>query len=173
MWLKPSISFLTPYFHDIDDPDWPAKSREEKLSSVVAGVKGSLSVSAVARSRLVRVSFTHAVPEKAALITNTLTDSFINNSVSRKFNATAYARDFLETRLAAVKTSLEAAERDLVEYAARNNLIQVGRDDDQEAGGSLDMTALVALDGELTRARTDRVQAEQQYQQSTTHNFTS
>jgi len=75
----------------------------------------NLGVAPVGRSRLIKVSFQHSDPSKAALITNSLTDSFINNSVSRKFNATAYARDFLETRLAAVKTSLENAERDLVE----------------------------------------------------------
>ncbi len=162
-----------PYFYNVEDPSWGSKSREEKTRRVVDGFKSNLRVTPVGRSRLIRVSFEHAVPDKAALITNTLTDSFINNSVSRKFNATAYARDFLETRLAAVKLSLEAAERNLVEYASRNNIIQIERDDNQEASGSLDMAALIALDAELTRARTDRVQAEQQYQQSLSNNFTS
>ena len=161
------------YFYNAEDPNWATKSRDDKFNNVVDVFKGNLSVSPVGRSRLIKVSFQHADPSKAALITNSLTDSFINNSVSRKFNATAYARDFLQTRLAAVKASLESAERDLVEYAQANNIINTGSDDTQNSSGSLDMTSLITLDSELTMARTERVQAELKYQQSLSNNFAS
>ena len=160
-----------PYFYNAEDPTWTTKPREEKFRSVVDVFKGNLGVSPVGRSRLIQVSFQHADSDKAALIANSVSDSFINNSVSRKFNATAYARDFLETRLAAVKTSLENAERDLVQYAQANNIINIDRDEGQDSSGSLDMASLVTLDSELTMARTARVQAEQRYQQSLNNNF--
>ena len=162
-----------PYFYDAEDPDWAGKPRDEKFQSVVDVFKNNLRVSPVGRSRLIQLSFEHASPSKAALITNSLTDSFINNSVSRKFNATAYARDFLETRLVQVKTSLENAERELVEYAQANKIINIERDDGQDSSGSLDMASLVTLDSELTKAQTARVQAEQQYQQSLNNNFSA
>lgn len=162
-----------PYFYNPEDPTWASKTRDEKFRSVIDVFKGNLGVAPVGRSRLIKVSFQHSDPSKAALITNSLTDSFINNSVSRKFNATAYARDFLETRLAAVKTSLENAERDLVEYAQANNIINTGPDAAQDSSGSLDMSSLIVLDSELTMARTARVQAEQKYQQSLNNNFAS
>lgn len=160
-----------PYFFNPEDPTWATKPREDKFRNVVEVFKGNLGVAPVGRSRLIQVSFEHADPDKAALITNSLTDSFINNSVSRKFNATAYARDFLETRLAAVKLSLEDAERNLVQYASANNIINTGRDESQDSSGSLDMASLIALDSELTLARTARVQAEQKYRQSLNNNF--
>ena len=160
-----------PYFYNAEDPTWTTKPREEKFRSVVDVFKGNLGVSPVGRSRLIQVSFQHADPDKAALIANSVSDSFINNSVSRKFNATAYARDFLETRLAAVKASLENAERNLVQYAQANNIINIDRDEGQDSSGSLDMASLVTLDSELTMARTARVQAEQRYQQSLNNNF--
>lgn len=160
-----------PYFSNQDDPNWASQPREEKFRSVVDAFKANLGVSPVGRSRLIQVSFEHDDPSKAADITNMLTESFINNSISTKTLTTDMAREFLETRLATVKTSLENAERDLVEYAQANNIINIERDEGQDSSGSLDMASLVTLDSELTMARTARVQAEQRYQQSLTNNF--
>ena len=163
------------YFYSVDDPVWAAKSDDEKSRIVVDAFKSYLGVAPVGRSRLIEVSFQHSDPAKAAKITNTLNNSFINNATSSDFDPTAYARDFLETQLQSAKTSLETAERALVEYARDNDVVYT-----EEGVGLLStepqntpsVTILLAeLDAELSLARSDRVTAEQIHQQAIGNNF--
>lgn len=163
------------YFYSADNPVWAAKSDDEKFRIVVDAFEGFLGVAPVGRSRLIEVSFQHSDPAKAAEITNTLTNSFINNAAASDFDPTAYARDFLETQLKSAKTSLENAERALVEYAQANDVVYT-----EEGVGLLSaepqntpsVTILLAeLDAELSLARSDRVTAEQIHQQAIGNNF--
>lgn len=160
-----------PYFFNADSEGWKQLTREDKLNTINDVFRGNLNVSPVGRSLLISVSFEHADPRKTAAITNVITTSFIENSMERKFNSTADAREFLEDRLATVKTSLETAERELVEYATEKKIIQTRNDDGQEATGSLDMTELVTLNAELAKARTERLAAQKAYNQASQSSF--
>lgn len=160
-----------PYFFDSSDEANQALTRDERLRVTVSAVRSNLNVVPVGRSRLIRTSFQHSDPGRAALIANTVTETFINDGLSRKFNSTAYARDFLEGRLATVRASLEAAERELVAYASDNEIIIVNGEDAQDATGSLDITSLKTLNEELTQASLDRVAAEAAYAQSLQSGF--
>lgn len=155
-------SFLVP----LEDEDWQALPREKRFHGLIFNFKQRLSVGPIGRTRLIKVQFEHADPVKAALITNTITENYIANGLSRKFNTTAFAREFLEDRLITVRTSLEEAERDLVTYANENNIIIIDEGNSQETSGSLDKTALKTLNEQLTKASVDRVEAEIIYQQS-------
>ncbi|RKQ69082.1 capsular exopolysaccharide synthesis family protein [Litorimonas taeanensis] len=152
-------------FYDPTDEDWLNLPREERIRSVIAEVKNKITVTPIGRSRLINVSFEHSSPRQAAFIANTLTETFINNTLARKFNATAYARDFLENRLQTVKASLEEAEEELVQYASDNNLLVLNNEDGREVTSSLDASSLIQLDAELTTAITERVAAEIAYKQ--------
>lgn len=158
-----SDSYLAP----LDDEAWVVLPRDERLRSLVVTFKNSLRVAPVGRSRLIKVSFEHSDPQKAAQISNILTENYISNGLSRKLNATAFARKFLEDRLKSVRSSLDKAERDLVKYATDNDIIIMDGDNGKiSSGGSLDKTALKTIDAELTLASIARVEAEIIYQQS-------
>lgn len=160
-------------FIDPDDEGWSVLSRDQKLSLIARGFQSRLTVQPVGRTRLINVSFEHPDPKKAALITNSLTETFINNSLSNKFNTTAYAREFLEDRLVLIKGELEQAERKLVKYASDNGIIIIREDVNDEASGGLETTALVTLNAELTQARLDRTSAELTYLQAREAGFGS
>lgn len=162
-----------PEFYDEDDEAWQQMSRSERLSVVTERFEKRLRVAPVGRSRLIKLSFSHSNPVKAANITNTTVDTFIGNTLNRKFNTTKYAREFLEDRLKTVKTSLEVSEREFVEYASKNNIIIVSENDGQESTGSLDASALLVLDADLTLARTERFEAEAVYKQSLENSFST
>ena len=59
-------------------------------------------------SRLVEVQFTSPDPDLSARIANTWTKAFIESSLGRRFEATSYARSFLEERLGQLRERLQA-----------------------------------------------------------------
>ena len=163
------------YFYTVDEPVWAAKSGDEKFRTVVDVFEGYLEVVPVGRSRLIEVSFQHSDPIKAAEITNALTKYFINTAAVSDFDPAVYAKDNLETRLASAKTSLEAAERTLVEYARANDVIYTDEGEGLLSGEAQNTssvtTRLAELDAELSRARSDRVTAELNHQQAIGNDF--
>jgi uncharacterized protein involved in exopolysaccharide biosynthesis len=48
---------------------------------------------------------------------NALAQSFININLERRFEASAYAKTFLEEKLGQTKAKLEDSERDLVQFS--------------------------------------------------------
>ena len=135
--------------------------RSERVQSAAASLAANLRIAPDGRSRVVRITMISPDPAEAALIANTLVDSFIEGSLERKFNTTAYARKFLEERLAAAKTALEDAERSLVDYAQAKDILELG-----PGSGSLDISSLVSLNQEFTIAQTNRIVAEQRYREN-------
>lgn len=161
------------YLAPLDNEQWSELPRTERMRDLENRFDKNLEVAAVGRSRLIKVSFQHSNSKKAADITNTLIANYLTNNLSRKFNSTAFAREFLEGRLKTVRASLETAERDLVNYATKNEIIIVDGDNTQNSSGSLDKTALKTLNAAHTAASVDRVEAEVVYKQSLQGNFSS
>lgn len=142
------------------------RGREDRVRNAADAILVSLQVAPEGRSRVVKVSFVSADPADAARISNTLVESFIEGSLERKYNTTAYARKFLEERLATAKTALEEAERRLVDYAQQMDILEIGT---SEGPTSLDSDALVALNAELARAQGERISAEQIFREMQTN----
>ena len=86
-------------------------------NALVGAFQSSLTVEPIRRSRLVRLHFDSTDPFFAAKAVNTLAQSFININLERRFEASAYAKTFLEEKLAQTKAKLEDSERDLVKYS--------------------------------------------------------
>lgn len=171
--IESSNLFADAYMAPLDNEEWVALPRSERMQTLESRFKKNLRVAAIGRSRLIEVSFEHSDPDMAASITNELIENYLANNLSRKFNSTAFAREFLAERLETVRTSLEKSERDLVDYATQNGIIIVDGDDTQNSSGSLDKTALKILNESLTNASVARVEAEVVYQQSLENDFTA
>jgi capsular exopolysaccharide synthesis family protein len=122
-------------------------------------------------SRLTRVTFSSPDPELSARIANAYAENFIESAMDRRYEASSYARDFLEKRLAQVKAKLEESERSLVAYAANQHIVEVAGGDDPAkpgAGQSLPAANLQAYNTALSTARTERIKAEQRWEQART-----
>ncbi len=140
----------------------PTLGREERLREASEYIGENLQVAPEGRSRVVKVSFVSADANDAARIANTIVESFIEGSLERKFNTTAYARKFLEERLVTAKVALEDAERRLVDYAQKEDILEIGT---ETGNTSLDLDSLVALNTELAKAQGERISAEQTYRE--------
>ena len=129
----------------------------------------NLDISPIRLSRLVDVRFTSPDPDFSTRVANAWTSGFIESNLERRFEATAYARRFLEQRLAQLRQRLEESERQLVGYASNQAIINipVGNDASGRAQErSLTVDSLAALNTALAEATADRVTAESRLRQT-------
>ena len=143
-----------------------ATQAARRRAAALKALQDNLSVSPVRGSRLVTIGYDNPNPVVAARIANGFAENFIQANLDRKFESSAYAREFLEERIAQTKARLESAERQLVAYAANQQIINVGEPSEGAAdGGSQSLTSnnLVALNQALAEARAARVAAEERW----------
>src|SRR5476649_408475 len=142
------------------------KGQKADMGWITGVLEQGLGVSPVRDSRLVILTFDSPDPAISARIVNAFADNFISSNLQRRFDASAYARSFLEQRLAELKAKLEDSERQLVAYATQQQIIQVsqpGGGKDAPPPQSLDATNLGGTDEALTAAQTNMVMAQQRW----------
>lgn len=146
----------------------------ERLNTATGIVAGNLQVTAPDESDLIKFSYDATSPELAAMIANGIAESFINSSLQRRYESSAYARNFLERQIAKTRSDLERSERSLVAYAQAQGIINTngnsggGGKDGASSGGdtnSLQGESLISLNRALAEATARRVAAEGAYRQ--------
>ncbi len=149
-----------------------AAQTSRRRAAALKALQDNLGISPVRGSRLVSVGYDNPNPVLAARIANGFAENFIQSNLDRKFESSSYARQFLEERIAQTKTRLESAERQLVAYAANQQIINVGEPSEGAASGgateSLTSNNLVALNSALARTRAERVAAEERWRSAST-----
>jgi succinoglycan biosynthesis transport protein ExoP len=130
-------------------------------------LKDHLRVDPTRGSQLVEVSFESPDPGQSAKIANAYADNFIRANLDRRYQATAYARNFLEQRINELKAKVEDSERAMVQYATKNGMIQVGvtgmGPSDAFQPEPLVVEALDNFDNELTKIRANKIVAQGRY----------
>ncbi|MBV9529451.1 polysaccharide biosynthesis tyrosine autokinase, partial [Sphingomonas sp.] len=142
-----------------------------RLKIAARRVRGGLKVVPPQEGNLISFSFDSTSPQLAAMVANGIADSFINSTLQRRYEASAYARNFLERQIGKTRGDLEASERSLVAYAQREGIINTAgsaNGDKNGSGssdaGSLQGDTLVALNSALATATARRVAAEGAYE---------
>ncbi len=173
-----------------DDPDFVkagsvngAGLQARRDLSATFKLEANLDVRPVRGSNLVTLGYTDPDPARATRIVNAFATGFIASTAEQRYGATAYARQFLETRLNATRERLETSERQLVNYAQHQGIVELdhgggggnggggrgngGTDDGPtgSSGDSLSTQSLTSLNGALSLAIGERIGAEQRYRQ--------
>ena len=129
-----------------------------------------LSISPTRLSRLTDINFTAPDAALAARVANTWSASFIQITLERRFQATAYARTFLEGRLDQLRRRLEESERQLVAYASEQQIINLPAESGLAGNHTVERSIvadnLAALNAQLSQATADRVQAQARYSEA-------
>jgi succinoglycan biosynthesis transport protein ExoP len=99
--------------------------RQARIRDAADILLRNLTVSPMRMSRLVDVGFTSPQPTFSATIVNAWTRHFVEMTLARRYEATSYARRFLEQRLEQLRQRLEEAERALVGYAAQQRIVNI------------------------------------------------
>jgi len=134
---------------------------KESDTGLMSGLPGSLTVTPVRNSQLVRVNFDSPDPQMAARIANEISVAFINLNLERRMEATSYARTFLQERLAQIKVKLEDSEKDLNAFMRKEGIVKP--DEKQQ---SPDSQVLGEFTTALAKAQGERIRAETLYQQA-------
>ena len=145
------------------DPE--AETTEQDLAALQARLTGvisdGLSVTPVRDTKLVNIGFDSVDPAFAARAANAVADAFIATSLERRLGSSGYAKEYLEDRLAELKLKLEDSERELVEFAQKEQIISSGG-----STGTLSEQNLTSLNGAVDLARQDRIKAEARWRQA-------
>ncbi len=140
-----------------------ALSRQARSQMAVALVMAHTQIDPERNSGLVNMRFDSPDKRLAASVANALAETYIETNLQRRFDANSYARNFLETELARVRTDLETSEQQVVAYADRANIIEINRSSSENGtiqGQSLSELSLEALNTSLANARSERIAAE-------------
>ena len=150
----------------------------KRLSVATDAVQKAVSVTAPDIGELIKFSYESTSPQMAAAVANAIADSFINTAIQRRYESSAYARNFLERQINKTRADLERSEQQLVAYAQAQGIINTGNSDSAtgQVGGdtnSLPGQSLVQLNQALAQATATRVAAEGAYRASLSSGPTS
>ena len=144
----------------------PSAEQRAKLTDAAARILlDHVGVAPVRGSSLVDVSAVTPDPVLSQRIAATWAQDFIASNIEQRFEASSYARHFLESRLDQLRQKLESSERDAVAYAARNGIINLPSPMHDATGNSAGDRSLVtddlgALNAALDTATADRILAQ-------------
>ena len=136
------------------DP-FSAMTPEQLEGMAIGRLMGGVSVMPVGESELVRIQFTSTDPRFAVRAVNAVAEGYVTSNLERRFDSSAYAKSYLEDRLAELKVKLEDSERELVEFAQKEEIIGT-----QGSAGNLTEQNLDSVNAAFSTARAERVRIE-------------
>jgi len=128
--------------------EMPATSGLER-DRVVEIFQSHVSADAQGLSTAITISATSHDASKAALIANTLADTYVKSQVATKVGATTATTDWLNTRLQDLAQQLEVQEEAIQRYKAEHNL------NDAAPGTSIVDQQMVGISAQVVQARSD------------------
>ena len=151
-----------PYYSSIfqslpPNADEAMKQRAEE--SLIAAIAGGITVTPVAKSSLVNISFSHPDPKFATTMVNTLAQGYIEQSLDLRFAASQEAEVWLKQKLVEGRKKLEDSEAKLNEYKRAHNIVGL---DDKE---SITTQKLEKLNHDLLAAQTRRMEVETRFKE--------
>lgn len=151
-----------------NNPEYVSQGRSaaERRDQAAEGVRAQLLIEPLRDSRLVNISISGDDPAMAARLADAYAEQFIASNLDREFEATSYARKFLEEQIDSTRVRLEDSERLLVDYAKRQGIIELGTGGQEGGQQSLEAATLVELNKSLSDARNQRILAEQRFRRS-------
>lgn len=140
------------------------KSEAQRRDELLNLLTDNMSAVLPRNSRIVEISFTSTDPALSARIANAFAEEFIQSNLQRRFESSAYARNFISEQLEEARVRLETSERDLNSYAREVGLIRM-RDGNAENGqsdnsGSVTTSSLMQLNEAANMAKAERIAAE-------------
>ncbi len=149
-------------------PPQPGHAPVKTDSATLGGyVSAGLTIEPISESRLVWIHFDSPSPQLAARIANAVADNFMASNLEHGVNSTAYARQYLEERLAQTKQKLEESESQLVAEAQKQKIF-AGTD-----GSPLASQTLASLSSQLATVQEQRIRAQARWEQASTASGTA
>lgn len=164
-------AFLSAMGVEVDELPRGAIGRDARREMVIGQLQSRLKVKYSGSTRIVLIAFTSPDPRLSARIANAYAEAFIRNNLARKAGSSVYALEFLRGQLREAQERLARSEQEVVNYARRTRIVDAGNAAGSGSSGdsvrpqSLVTAQLVALNQAYSAAITDRIQAQEKWQQ--------
>ena len=159
---------LSDVFHYFNPVNWfraPAvtnnleRLKAERREGLINGLLGAETVTILGRSSAIQITYRSSDPQKAADTANAIADSYVEDQLNAKFDATQKTSQWLADRLQQMSTQMQGADAAVQEYKAEKNINQTA------TGGSVLDQQLAQLNAQLITARSDLAVAQANYSQ--------
>jgi succinoglycan biosynthesis transport protein ExoP len=130
-----------------------AKSEPELTQRAVHEFEDRLTVNRLGMSYVIQIIFQSIDPNRAAEIANAIADGFIVDQLDGKYQTIRGATAWLQERLNELRGQALAAERAVVEYKTKNNIVDTG-------GHLINEQQLAELNSALIQARAATAEAQ-------------
>ncbi|MGP8119387.1 MAG: polysaccharide biosynthesis tyrosine autokinase [Xanthobacteraceae bacterium] len=104
------------------------RSEAEKIRAAARVFLGRRSITRVGRTYAIDIGFTSLSPDRAAAIANGIAQAYILDQLQSKYQTTRLASDWLQDRIKELQTQALAADRAVIEYKEKNNIVAMGGD---------------------------------------------
>src|SRR4029453_4121933 len=147
------------------NPDFVGSAGDaaSRLRAAAGRIQSGLNGVVPEEGQLIKFSYVSESPVLAAGIGDGVGDGLINSTLQGRYDASAYARKFLQQQIAKTRTDLEKSERELVAYAQAEGIINTSAGESGQPpsdASSLQGESLIALNQALAQATAPPVQAE-------------
>ncbi len=141
----------------------PARSDAEKLDAVAGRLQEALRIEPVRKTQLVKISIEHPDPRKAALITDAIANTYIENQMEVQLQITRSAATWLGSRLTDLKSKLEQSEGELQGFLEKNNLVNLQGGQGSQGVQAVPAEELKELNKQLSAARGETTELSRRY----------
>lgn len=131
----------------------PTPTSEFALTRHAVGVfESRLDVQRVGLTYVIAINFQSLNPDRAAEIDNAVASAYIDDQLNAKYQAARQAGTWLQDRLRELREQAATAERAVVAFKAKNNIVEAG-------GRTITEQQLAELNSELVLARSQVAEA--------------
>jgi succinoglycan biosynthesis transport protein ExoP len=151
--LEPLL-FIVPAGSDAPESDF------ERTRVAFYTFEGRLTVKRVGMTYAIDIEFQSLNPERAAQVANAVADAYVVDALEAKYQTTRRAAVWLQDRLKELREQSSNAERAVVDYKTKNNIVDTGgrlMNEQQLAELNSGLLQARAMSAEA-KARLDRVQ---------------
>jgi polysaccharide biosynthesis transport protein len=135
----------------------PPADETTAQSQAIDGFLGGLSIDPVRNTRLVEIKYDSDDPVFAARAANAVADQYKKQSVDARLYESKDTSDFLQKQIEEQQQKLNESEKRLQEYKEQHDVVSV---DDRQ---NIEIQKLGDLTAAVTRAKTERIDKEAQY----------
>jgi succinoglycan biosynthesis transport protein ExoP len=146
----------------------PAPQTETSLARRALGVLNTnRTITRVGRTYVLDIAVTSLSADKAATIANAIAEAYVVDQLEAKYQATRRASVWLQDRITELRTQASAADRAVLQYKEKNNIIDVGGANATGGGAGsrlLGEQSLAEVNTQLGTARASTAEAKAKYE---------
>jgi capsular exopolysaccharide synthesis family protein len=101
----------------------PASTEADLLARAVRKLQANLTIKRTGLTYVVSIDYRSLSAEKAARISNAVTDAYFVGQLDSRYRAAGRANSWLQERIKELKTQAEATERAVAEYKSKNSTV--------------------------------------------------